>query len=325
MNKAIFWAVAESATYWVLLFLTSAGAEAKEGPPPVLVRSIYASHSGEFRLVVDPVDVQGHGGALCQYERNGKRIWSKPFEFALWQAEIGDSGLICGYAYTLGWRGLGKGGPGEFLVVSISSSGRVAWKDVTTRHESPILDAPPSPVATGLFLDEGSDRLVVRVKNRRVFEEEWWCFRISDGRRTQTIRPIDWMDHRHAALRIVYARPLAGIPLTLVHWNRFETKWGAVFTLVDFKGRPVWSLEFPDYYKVRGDRPFEKEWLDLGFKHGGILRTDQVGRFDVFFSADSQRVTFSVEPNPAGGWTVSELARSPQSFVVPGSAKRRGE
>src|SRR6185295_5164352 len=65
----------------------------------------YASPSGEVTLFVDPSQRSGGGPATYRCERGGKPLWSETRPYTLWEAAVGDDGVIAGYAYGAGYRG----------------------------------------------------------------------------------------------------------------------------------------------------------------------------------------------------------------------------
>jgi hypothetical protein len=115
---------------------------------------------------------------------------------------------------------------------------------------------------------------------------------------------------------IVDAKLVRGTPLVLLHWWRADfSRVGARFVLVDREAKPVWSLELPRDYMAPGDEAAKDKLLRWITDHGGILRSDQPNRFDLFFAAESKRVTFAVTKKAPGVWTVTEIARAPFSIA----------
>jgi len=290
--------------------------------PAVLNPRHYRSPSGKYLLHVDPADRYGRGDAAYRVAKSGEDVWSDRLPFTLHEAGITDDGVVGGYAYTHGSGGFGKAGlgegPGEFLVVIIDAGGKIRLKESTQREASRFLHTAPNPAAAGLFVDGANDRLVVRVEdpdvNRRV--ETWRVYRLSTGAEAGRLQPKQLMAHPKPARFVIDAKPVAGSPLTLLHWWRYDGRHvGARFTLVDSAAKPVWSLDLKKDYETAGDRTAADRLRDFIHRQGALLRVDQPGQFELLFAADSKRVTFSVKQGLDKNWVVAEVSRAPFSFV----------
>jgi len=101
----------------------------------------------------------------------------------------------------------------------------------------------------------------------------------------------------------------------LVHWYRFQQpQMGAIFALLDPEGSTVWRLDLPEDYMVRNDEGAQYRLLSEVRRPGVILDSNESGRFEVRFVAESQRVTFAVEKAPDQAkdkWRVREVGRAP--------------
>jgi hypothetical protein len=291
--------------------------------PRVLHPRAYCSPSGQYEVLVDPSDMYGRFGASYRLTREGREVWSGRYPFTLWEAAVSDDGVVAGYAYTRGWSGYSGGrddaGHGDFHVVVINREGSLCLDDVTKREHGGYPNAPPKPAASGLFLDAENDRLVIRVADFNRCDEAWWVFRFSTSKRLGMFEPKKLMADSARVLYTLDARPIAGTPLTLAHWLRTEPgpdfQDGARFTLVDQDGKPVWSLDWPGDYHVPNDENAEiRLWKEL-HEHGGILRSDQRGQFDLWCARGAERVSFSVNRDAGGKWLVAE--RTSQPYVAP--------
>jgi hypothetical protein len=304
--------------YACLVIAASTGpVAASMAPPTTLNPATYKSPSGAYALFVDPSDIYGRYGGKCHITKNGKEIWSASLPFTFWQAAITDSGVVTGYAHTLGQYGFGKEPneprPGQLIVAIIDPAGKTRLKQATNRQHSRAMHSPPFPLARGLVVDEANDRLIVRVRDDGL-EEIWWTYRLSTGAVLEKFKPRRAMDDAAWHGWILDAKLVRGTRLVLLHWWRYDGSAGARFTLVDAETKPVWSLELPRDYMVPGIEEAQDKLQGWVREHGGLLRTDQAKRFDLFFAADSKRVTFAVDQKPTGEWTVSEIARAPFSI-----------
>jgi len=298
---------------------------------PVLDPRTYASPSGEWALYVNPGDKSGRGGATYRLRRKGAVVWEGPRPFALWEAGVADDGTVGGVAYSRGFEGWGGRKPddyGDFSVVVLGPAGEVRLQERTKRTPSRFLHDVPNPLANGVIVDGANDRLVVRVRdpdiNRRA--EGWWVYRLSTGREVRRFSPKPLLgEPKDGPTRFVIdARAVAGTPLVLAHWWRYDTSGGtrgARFTLHDPEGgdggAPVWSLELPRDYTVAGDEDAQDRLRDEIGEGFAILRTDAPGRFTLRFVAERRKVTFAVSRDgPGGKWRVTEVGpREP--YVAP--------
>ena len=222
--------------------------------------------------------------------------------------------MVAGYAHTLGQYGFAKDPneprPGELIVAIVDPGGKIRLKQATNRQDTRYLHAPPYPLAHGLIVDEASDWMIVRIHDL-ASDEIWWTYRLSTGAALQRLTPHLSMPDGGALQWIVDAKLVRGTPLVLLHWWRADFSLvGARFALVDREAKPVWSLELPRDYMAAKDKL--QGWIG---DHGGILRSDQPNRFDLFFAAESKRVTFAVTKKTPGEWTVTEIARAPFSIA----------
>jgi hypothetical protein len=296
-------------------------AGAEEGPPPTLNPRRYASPSGRYSLFANPGDLQGRGKAAYALSLAGREVWSAEKPYTLWEACVTDDGLVAGYAYSQGWRGVSEGGDqagmGDFRVVILDPRGKERLDRAAKREPSRFPHRPPNPLAAGLILDAANDRVVVRVCDEDINRqaEAWWVFQLSTGKALATFRPKELMNYPAPVRYVIDARPVAGTPLTLVHWWRYDVEMerqrGARFTLIDQAGKAVWSRDLPADYETAGDEAAQERLMASLHRTGGILRSDQAGRFELRFVKEGQRVTFAIGRGANGAWVVSEVERLP--------------
>jgi hypothetical protein len=327
-NRPNRWTMSVLLLFGFVFCATDGRASPPEAPPPTLNPKQYNSPSGRYSLFVNPSDLHGRNGGSYRLTRDGLEVWSGSRPYTLWQAFVTDLGVTGGYAYSHGWRGFSdagfKAGAGDFRVVIIDEHGKERLDQVTKREESRFLHTPPNPLATGLFVDAANDRMVVRVDDADADRrgEVWWTYHVSSGKPLATLRPNEQVPDPDPAAYIIDAKPVAGTPLTLVHWwrHRFDEQGrvGARFALIGLDGKPVWSSELPDDYSVPGDRVAEDRLMIKITQKGAILRTDQAGRYDLWYVRDARQVTFAVARGPTGAWTVTEIGRRP--YVEPAAS-----
>lgn len=117
-------------------------------------------------------------------------------------------------------------------------------------------------------------------------------------------------NRRGGGVNILELRRVLGTPLILVHCEVTKAKpWslGALFALVDFNGKQVWSWYLPDSY-TELFRRIRAKFED--FPGGSaILGVNEPGRFAVRLVPENICVEFAVSANDAGEWVVAETAR----------------
>jgi len=289
---------------------------ASEGPPPILNPRTYRSASGEFAVHVNPSDLHGRGPADYRFARNGEAVWTNHFPFTLWEAKVADTGHVAGYAYSHGWRGFSdegyKAGMGTFSVVLISPDGKIVRQHEQEREHSSFFHTPPNPLAWGVVLNEFARQFTIGVVdpdlNRGI--GQWCLYDLATGDRVATVEPESLMNEPDVSLSILDARAVPGTPLTLIHWWRYESPLvGAVFTLVDPKARPEWTLELHDDYTMPDDETTEDRLRDRMRNHGAILSVGKGPRFEVGCVREGKRVMFAVERKGDEEWTVRQVSR----------------
>lgn len=305
----------------LVLAPTGGPAAADEGPPAILNPKTYTSPSGKYAIFVDPSDLYGRGRASYKLTREGREVWSGERPYTLWQARVADDGTVAGYAYSHGPRGFAadghQEGAGDFRVVILDPRGKERLDQITMREQSRFPHRPPNPIASGLIFDPANDRLVVRIWDEDVNRqaESWWVYQLATGKELATFRPKEHMADPEPARYVMDAKPVKGTPLTLLHWWRYdgenERTCGARFTLIGPAGEAFWSLELPADYEVAGDDEAAERLRASLIRDGGILGSDQLGRFELRFAKDAQRVAFSVSRAEDGGWAAHEIGRRP--------------
>ncbi len=316
----------------ILAFLLGCMAGPSEGlaigpSPRALNPKSYRSRSGEFVWTVDPSDLYGRGEGSYRLTRGGAVVWSGTRPFTLFDADVTDDGVIAGYAYTHGEQGFSEAGynavMGDFVIVILDATGQLRLHEVVPRRTSRILHAPPDPLAEGLIGDAANDRLVVRVHDSDLNHgrEAWWTYRLSSGEALGKFELVPGDEHIKSPLR---AEPVAGTPLTLLHYWRYkDPDVGARFALVDLARKEVWSLTWPRDYRVRGDEEAEDRLREKIWAEGAILDTSVSNQFTIFSAANSERITYSVSRHAkeTEKWVVKEIARQKHRPAEPEPAR----
>ena len=172
------------------------------------------------------------------------------------------------------------------------------------------------PAARGLFVDPGNDRFVIRFAdpdiNRQI--EKWVVYRLSDGKRLTSFEPAGQIEGADRMWDICAAHAISGTPLTLVHWyivTLSDQTDDAKLTLIDQKGRPVWTLDRPGDYVFKGDRRAAWTFRDYLRKYSAILDVSKPRQFELWSPANAARVTYEIQPNAGqeSSWRVIETNR----------------
>ena len=305
----------------IAFVLLSVRASAQRAPPKAIHSARYASPSGEYVLFVDPSDIYGRGPAKYRMTRSGEELWQAEKPYTLYDAAVSKDGTAAGYAYSHGLEGFAKDkqprGSGTFIIAILDLKGRERTKEETPREQSRFLHAVPNPLARGMFLDADNDRLIVRVADPDLnrSREVWWAYKLSTGEKLPRLErdygPLGFGQSQS----IIDARSVAGTPLTLIHWYRYEyqkggSALGGRFALLDASDAIVWSLELPGDYNIPDDKDREDRLIRRIRSKGAILDTGRSAQFDLWFVHEAQRVTFSVTKE-GGSWQVREVNRAP--------------
>lgn len=304
--------------YFAVYLLIPARATA-QGFGPELETTIYKSPSGEFELRVEPSDRRGGGSATYELKQRGTLVWSGERTFTLWGAAVTNDGTVGGYAYSNGYEGFGAA-PDNFIVIIIDPKGNIRLAEKTKRVSSRFPHGSPDPKAQKLIMDPSNDRMIIIISDPDVNTAmaSWWNYQLSTGKALNRFTPRALMpDHQYTSWAID-ARPITGAPLTLVQWWRFESKgpsnnwkYGTRFTIIDFEGKPVWSLELPQDYTIANDEKANDALHDEIGESGAILQCDKSLQFELRHVASAKRVTYQISKDGTApsGWTVKEIAK----------------
>ena len=264
---------------------------------------------------IDPTDRYGRGPANYQMTAEDQEQWSLTLPFTLIDVVVTDAGETAGYAYSHGVEGWGAAdGEGDFRVVIIGPDSTLRLNQAVKRTSSQFLHSNPNPVAEGILVNSTSDRAVFRVADPDLNRgnEQWWVHELSTGKEIKRVSPKLLMDDHEHTQSIVDAQVIAGTPLTLLHWWRYQnpdpqhpdkSALGARFTLVDSSAQPVWSLELPRDYVSDNDDQAADQLVNLMQRRGAIIETRRA-EFDLFLAHDSVRATFAVSESD-GAWQVN--------------------
>jgi len=279
----------------------------------VLNPRAYVSPSGVFKLEVEPGTMYGQGEGMHRLTRQGKEVWSGKHPFTLWEAAVCDDGTVAGYAYSYGLEGFSPDrrldkGAGDLRVVIFSPDGRLRL-DEPTKRAFRIPDAPPSPMATGMFVNSQTGLFVVRVHGAYSAGavESWWRYRLSTGKALDRIEPERPSLAKES--NVLFAETVAGTPLVLVQWWPRSPEFGGIFSLTDSDGEVVWTYEIPGDYMVPGNAGAKTE-IDWSFRNrSAILSTREPSQFDLHSVRVNKRITFTVKSGDRNSWRVNESLR----------------
>ena len=267
--------------------------------PPALNPKTYTSPSGEYSLYVNPSNSAGSGGATYRLARKGRVLWGR--EPSLHSVESGRRRYgRCGWICLLEWEkkngAVRKRIPAtaRSMWLSLSAAGVVRLHQKGVRKGSHFLHSPPNPIAAGMIMDGGNDRMIIRVADEDVNrgEETWWVYQLSTGKKVSQFAPKRFMARSEPARFIIDAQAVPGTPLTLLHWWCFGEghpgNLGALFTLIDLTGKPVWQLELRRDYNIAGNEDAQDKLMDSIRSTGAILGTQSPGRFTLRFVAEEK-------------------------------------
>ena len=311
-----------------LICMSSVSWASLAGPRPSVNPATYSSLSGEFALSVNPTDLFGRGPADYRFTKNGTVVWAKRLPFTLYGAGVTNSGRMIGYAYTHGLDGFSeagyKAGMGDFIVAIFSPKGEILLKETQPREPGRFEDAVPNPVANGVIVDGLGKRAIIRIAdpdiNRHI--EQWRIYEPDSGKLVETVEPESPAGGDSVHSSILSAKAVPGTPLVLTHWwkvdySTSQSQCGAVFMLLDPKGKSVWSLKLDDDYSVPSDDKKEYKIRQLIWKEGAILDVRANGVFDLQFVKDGLRVSYAVAEQSPGKWEVKKTGQTPFPWERP--------
>ncbi len=299
------------------VFFLATLANASEGPPPVLNIKSYASPSGHYVLTVDPSHRLGEGKGSYRMVRDGKESWKKDLDYTFWEASVQDDGSVAGYAYTQGWRAMGRDA-GNFVVAILNPDGSERMNRTVARIESRALHTAPGPLARGCLVANG--RFIIRfdenANDLMKRGERWEVYNIAKGTQDpdKTLAGQDLGQHGFSMVFDVHAVPGTKLILVsrVVHRYGQKATQGIHLALVDRSCKEVWSKEWPDEFS--GIENFSAWMLESDeLTASGDLKPSQF----VLRSVKSQsRTTFLVSQAGEEAWKVEEVGQAPEAVTL---------
>jgi hypothetical protein len=280
------------------------------GDSPFVDPYSVASTSGEWKFSVDPSKEDGAGAARCRMTRRGAEVWSRELDLTPRECVVSDEGVVVGYAYDNGYIGR----DGNVIGLVLGPDGVVLGRDVR-RRDGGSFSGPPQPIAPrglGVILDEPGHRAIVRVSRKQRAQdaaEEWWIYRLPDGKRTEVQVLPPRQRGEYAFSRGVRAELLRGTPLIGIHWFVWEAGVeSAAFDLIDRSGDSVWTRRVDAEYE---GMPRSWSWERLFSDGVRQLEIGKAGEFAIVSYADECRTRYTATQNAVGGWEVREAGREP--------------
>lgn len=316
MNRQCLFAI-------VLLMLAMLTASARSSD--TLNPRTYTSPDGAWTLRVEPHTMKGDRGARYVASQRGVRVWSRDIDFALWEAQITNAGVVAGYAYEHGLDGRGFGKPDTghsyLYVVIIDDTGRVRLKDERPRHHPPMLSNPPSPYeprVRGISVHPEADLFILRIPPEFMKSGyTWWRYRLSTGESLGDVVPDQPLsEEEHAFSKEIAAESVHGAPLLCVQWYTWvlqgrKSRDGMCAQAITLDGKEVWRLDLPDEY---GEFDDSFNWhFDL--VEPGIRQVEVSDRsFSVRSYSLDEKIDYAIRGDVESGWTVEEIGRAPDQL-----------
>lgn len=278
---------------------------------PTLHIETYSSPSQEWKLEVDPTHREGSGPGRYRMTREGKEVWAAELPVTLQHAELTDTGITVGFGYSHGEPGFGNNGPGTLNTLLIDPRGGVLLDDAVPRNPVGMPGVWPQPTAYGVLLHPEADRFILQLDSPG---KSWRVYQLSTGKKLDAFDLRTTAHIPDTARSVFDARPLTGVPLVLVQWWLYENdESGALFSIVDFKGRSVWSHSLPRDYSIPGDEKAETRLKEEIGNEGGILAIGEAGSFALRQAAEGTRADFKIARDDSAetGWTVTKTSSKP--------------
>lgn len=325
-------------TCFLVLALTVAAAIAALSPrpthaagmpidDPLLNPKTYTSPSGAYALTVTPDNPNGSGGASYTMTVNGTVAWKGTRDFTLWNADVTDTGIVGGVAYSQGEGAtMTLDGPGTISAVILAPDGTVRAMHTSPRHHNRYMMCPTivEPTVEQVIVDADMDRLILWMLPEHNEREHWlwWCYRLSDGASLGEIVPDQPRSPaQYSNTFLVDAIRVGNAPLVATHWvveeyDRAGNTDNTRFALLDARGKEVWRLDIDDEYaRPRASTDSWSHWYDLinpGIRQ--LVLTS--GGFEVRSYKLEQRVGYAATCNPQGDWIVSETSRAADTLPL---------
>ncbi len=307
----------------VLLVLATLTASARSSD--TLNPKTYTSPDGAWTLRVEPHTMKGDRGARYVASQRGVRVWSRDIDFALWEAQITNAGVVAGYAYEHGLDGRGFGKPDTghsyLYVVIIDDTGRVRLKDERPRHHPPMLSNPPSPyepTVRGISVHPEADLFILRIPPEFMKSGyTWWRYRLSTGESLGDVVPDQpRSEEEYAFSQVISTERVRSAPLLCVHWYTWvsqgrKSRDGMYTQVITLDGKEVWRLDLPDEY---GEFDDSFNWhFDL--VEPGIRQMEVSDRaFSVRSYSLDEKIDYAIRGDAESGWTVEEIGRAPDQL-----------
>lgn len=239
----------------------------------------------------------------------------------LWEAAVSDRGSVGGYAYSV--TGTGRERVNRFHIVILDAKGDVLRLDSTDR-EFPGPDSGLFPQAYGLVAHPELDLLHICVATGDTrIDPPWSGFHLATGEPAPALvpdRPLDAGPQERLRCRSIHA--LSGTALYVVEWN-FRTRHpdtgepeiGAVYSLIDREGNTSWMVKRPGEFMDPHGKGISNHFERRIRQQGMLLDLGRPGRFAVWFAKDEVAVEYEVAPSSPGGWSVTEVKRTPRRLA----------
>ena len=284
-------------------------------PAPLCQPQAVASPSGRFVVHVEPSSPSGAGPALCRLTLDGERIWERELRVTPWSIGVTDEGRVGGFGYTRGIRSE-DGDPGELCILVLDPEGRTIRERRLPRGgpgaPQGTLPYPVPSIGRGVVVQGALDRLLVRIApGGGEAPETWIVHRLSTGEELVALEPEAPFEPKRE-YGVVDARAVPGTSLVVVQWSR---SWdGGAFSLLDERGRTVWSAPMTAAPSVRDDEEARDRVLRATLR-GALLGTPAPRRFRLWHAAEGLAVEHEVRPSPGedGAWTVERVAARPHA------------
>ena len=306
----------------VFLFVYCVGltapAYAQMGMPKIVDPANYSSPSGEYVFRVDPSDRYGSGKAFYRLKRDGHTLWSGDRPFTLTGVTVADNGIVGGYAYTGSGLIHAMDPKNPLEAVIFDRHGKFRLDAKIPRAFQSVSDAPPLPVAKGVFIDRTRNRLVVRLEVEQAHYgrnyEIWRQYALSTGKRLPDFDTRRLLSSPASDAWVGAAAPVAGTSLTLIHWLDMDN---ARFRLLNAMHKPVWSMTFPSDYSGGENDKRRSELIDQARQTGAILPSKAAGTVALWHVAAGRRVTYRAARAKNGRWRVSRIASAQYPPAAP--------
>lgn len=276
----------------LLSFFLATGLTWAQGELNVFDIKTYHSSSGKYALTIDPDEENGQAGATYRFELEGKLLWQKHLPYCLIDVQLGNRGEFGGYGHPEP-KTVGKKAEDSFLIVTGNREGAFTVRE-RVPIKSYIVDGPSVPNLLGTLYDPIHDEIAVLVTGELVVgepDQQWYTYGLNETKPGPRLDPLKTMP----GSRVVGVKDIPNSSLKLmstITWSTDgkEIKGTPSVLLLDHAANPIWRLDVPDAFDLKG-LPVEER---LRVYWTSLIVAVRPGGFDLRLHGGREQVSYAI-------------------------------